>query len=104
MKSIAITILLAGIVVGGCGVATDSELEGSAGVGEANAPEAEDIAEAAEALDSNCSERTCESCGGGKYRSKTVTWTKTYSPTGNYMCSSPITAVTYGTCQLACAL
>jgi hypothetical protein len=105
MKSIAITILLAGIVAGGCGVAAEPDPEGSASVDEAtNEPEAEDVAEAAQALDSNCSERTCESCGGGKYRVKTVTWTKTYFPlSGTYMCTAPST-VTYGTCQLACAL
>jgi hypothetical protein len=46
MKSIAITILLAGIVVGGCGVAADPEPEGSADGTEAtNAPEAEDVTE-----------------------------------------------------------
>ncbi|WP_437297830.1 hypothetical protein [Sorangium sp. So ce426] len=105
MKSIAITILLASIVVGGCAVAADPDPEASGEVNEtASESEAEDIAEASEALDSNCSARSCESCGGGKSRAKTVTWTKMYFPgTGMYMCAGPST-VTYGSCQLACEL
>ncbi|WP_437514996.1 hypothetical protein [Sorangium sp. So ce1099] len=105
MKSIAITILLASIVVGGCVVAAEPDPEVSGEVNEtASEPEVEDIAEVSQALDSNCSARTCESCGGGKFRAKTVTWTKTYFPaSGTYMCAAPST-VTYGQCQLACEL
>ncbi|WP_437755307.1 hypothetical protein [Sorangium sp. So ce1389] len=105
MKSIAITILLASIVVGGCGVADDPDTEASGEVNETvGESEAEDIADVSQALDSSCSVRTCESCGGGKFRAKTVTWTKIYFPaSGTYMCTSPST-VTYGPCQLACEL
>lgn len=43
---------------------------------------------------------TCEPCGGGLYRQKSVDWTTIYDGMGGISCYS---RTTYGTCQQHCA-
>ena len=61
----------------------------------------ESVDEAQQALDSNCQSRTCVSCAPGKYRSKTVSYTKECSANGFCSCVGP-SYVTYGSCLTTC--
>jgi hypothetical protein len=63
----------------------------------------ESLGETQQALDANCQERSCVSCGPGKLQVKTVSHTKQGSGGGTWLCNAPITT-TYGPCLTYCAL
>ena len=89
----------------GCMVEPESTPEPSVAGQSEVAPDNTDesVGEAQQSLDSNCQSRTCESCAPGKYRPKTVSYTKECTANGYCSCVGP-SYVTYGSCLTYCAL